>query len=137
MAEHTLYNILMYSHDTYGLGHIRRTMSIASHLRAGDVNVLILTGSPIAGRFVLPENVDFAGERIPIDNFDVRESLDREILKVANSKKLLTYYEVKYQMIYQVLEKPDTTTLGTCQFVIGFTGEGTSEYGKSIVGNIQ
>lgn len=63
MAEHTLYNILMYSHDTYGLGHIRRTMSIASHLRAEDVNVLILTGSPIAGRFALPENVDFV--RIP------------------------------------------------------------------------
>jgi predicted glycosyltransferase len=63
MAEHSFYNILMYSHDTYGLGHIRRTMSIASHLRAVDVNVLILTGSPIAGRFVLPENVDFV--RIP------------------------------------------------------------------------
>jgi len=35
------------------------------------------------------------------------EAFDREILKVANSKKLLTYYEVKYQMIYQVLEKPE------------------------------
>ena len=53
----------MYSHDTYGLGHIRRTMAIAEHLRARDVNVLILTGSPIAGRFALPENVDFV--RIP------------------------------------------------------------------------
>jgi predicted glycosyltransferase len=63
MAEHGLYNILMYSHDTYGLGHIRRTMSIAGHLRAADVNVLILTGSPIAGRFSFPENVDFV--RIP------------------------------------------------------------------------
>ncbi len=63
MADHSLYNILMYSHDTYGLGHIRRTMSIASNLRADDVNVLILTGSPIAGRFTLPENVDFV--RIP------------------------------------------------------------------------
>ncbi len=63
MAKQTLYNILMYSHDTYGLGHIRRTMSIAGHLRAADVNVLILTGSPIAGRFSFPENVDFV--RIP------------------------------------------------------------------------
>ena len=35
------------------------------------------------------------------------EAFDREILKFADSKKLLTYYEVKYQMIYQVLEKPD------------------------------
>tara|TARA_Y100000592_G_scaffold100993_1_gene184366 strand:- start:1960 stop:2445 length:486 start_codon:yes stop_codon:yes gene_type:complete len=31
----------------------------------------------------------------------------REILKVVPNKKLLTYFETKYQMIYQVLEKPD------------------------------
>ena len=57
------YNILMYSHDTYGLGHIRRTMAIANHLRDIDTNVLILTGSPIAGRFHFPQQVDFV--RIP------------------------------------------------------------------------
>lgn len=57
------YNILMYSHDTYGLGHIRRTMAIANHLRDDSTNVLILTGSPIAGRFKFPEQVDFV--RIP------------------------------------------------------------------------
>ena len=57
------YNILMYSHDTYGLGHIRRTMAIANHLRGANTNVLILTGSPIAGRFRFPEQVDFV--RIP------------------------------------------------------------------------
>ena len=31
----------------------------------------------------------------------------REILKVVPNKKLLTYFETKYQMLYQVLEKPD------------------------------
>jgi hypothetical protein len=35
------------------------------------------------------------------------QAFDREILKYASTKKLLTYYEVQYQMIYQVLEKPD------------------------------
>jgi len=57
------FNILMYSHDTYGLGHIRRTMAIANHLRGTNTNILILTGSPIAGRFALPSQVDFV--RIP------------------------------------------------------------------------
>ena len=56
-------NILMYSHDTYGLGHIRRSMLIANHLCDHNTNILILTGSPIAGRFPLPEQVDFV--RIP------------------------------------------------------------------------
>lgn len=53
------YNILMYSHDTYGLGHIRRTMAIATHLLDRDVNILILTGSPIVGRFNIPMGIDF------------------------------------------------------------------------------
>ncbi|MFW5498493.1 MULTISPECIES: glycosyltransferase family protein [unclassified Maridesulfovibrio] len=57
------YNILMYSHDTYGLGHIRRTMAIASQLRCKGVNILILTGSPIVGRFEFPEQIDFV--RVP------------------------------------------------------------------------
>jgi predicted glycosyltransferase len=63
MARNSTYNILMYSHDTYGLGHIRRTMAIASHLLGPQINILILTGSPIAGRFSFPEQIDFV--RIP------------------------------------------------------------------------
>ena len=63
MARNSTYNILMYSHDTYGLGHIRRTMAIASHLLGPRINILILTGSPIAGRFSFPEQIDFV--RIP------------------------------------------------------------------------
>ncbi len=30
--------------------------------------------------YKLPENVTFAGEKMPLENFDTRESLDREIL---------------------------------------------------------
>ena len=63
MARNSTYNILMYSHDTYGLGHIRRTMAIASHLLGPRINILILTGSPIAGRFSFGERIDFV--RIP------------------------------------------------------------------------
>ena len=63
MPPASTFNILMYSHDTYGLGHIRRTMAIARHLRGQGVNVLILTGSPLVGRFDFPEGVDFV--RIP------------------------------------------------------------------------
>jgi len=63
MAKNSIYNILMYSHDTYGLGHIRRTMAIASHLLGPRINILILTGSPIAGRFSFADQIDFV--RIP------------------------------------------------------------------------
>jgi len=36
-----------------------------------------------------------------------KENFERQILICAPTKKLLTYYEVKYQMVYQVLENPD------------------------------
>lgn len=63
MEAKPTFNILMYSHDTYGLGHIRRTLAIAGHLSRPGTNILILTGSPLAGRFELPRFVDFV--RIP------------------------------------------------------------------------
>jgi len=53
--------ILMYSHDTMGLGHLTRCRTIASALirRYKGLFVLIITGSPVAGSFNFPARVDF------------------------------------------------------------------------------
>ena len=56
-------NILMYSHDTYGLGHIRRTLALARNIILDEHNIIILTGSPLVGRFDIPYGIDFV--RIP------------------------------------------------------------------------
>ncbi len=56
-------NILMYSHDSYGLGHIRRTMALAQNILSDEHNIIILTGSPLVGRFDFPLGIDFV--RIP------------------------------------------------------------------------
>ncbi len=52
--------VLLYSHDTFGLGHLRRSRTIASAMTAADesLSALIMTGSPIAGRFDFPYRVD-------------------------------------------------------------------------------
>ncbi len=57
--------ILLYSHDTFGLGHIRRTRAIAIALADANpgASILIVTGSPIVGRFDFPDGIDFV--RIP------------------------------------------------------------------------
>ncbi len=55
--------------------------------------------------FPMPENVDFAGERIPIDNFDVRESLDREILKVAYWHSECFLYIKRANRYFPLIEK--------------------------------
>ncbi|HEY4164434.1 MAG TPA: glycosyltransferase [Dongiaceae bacterium] len=57
--------VLIYSHDTFGLGHLRRCRTIAHSLvdLDRDVSVIILTGSPIIGSFNFRARVDFV--RIP------------------------------------------------------------------------
>jgi predicted glycosyltransferase len=57
--------VLIYSHDTFGLGHLRRCRTIAHALveRHKDLSVLILSGSPIIGSFDFRSRVDFV--RIP------------------------------------------------------------------------
>ena len=57
--------LLIYSHDSYGLGHLRRCQTIANHLSAvhDDLSVLIISGSPVVGSFDLHPRVDFI--RVP------------------------------------------------------------------------
>ena len=57
--------VLIYSHDTFGLGHLRRCRAIAHSLveHDKDLSVLILSGSPIIGSFDFRARVDFV--RIP------------------------------------------------------------------------
>jgi predicted glycosyltransferase len=61
--EHS--RVLIYSHDTFGLGHLRRCRTIAHALveRHKNLSVLILSGSPIIGSFDFRSRVDFV--RIP------------------------------------------------------------------------
>lgn len=53
--------ILMYSHDTFGLGHLRRCRTIAHSLveEFRGLSVLIISGSTIAGAFDYRARVDF------------------------------------------------------------------------------
>src|SRR5215469_10271871 len=52
--------ILLYSHDTFGLGHLRRNLAIAgrlSHALPG-ASLLLLSGSQAAQQFALPPGAD-------------------------------------------------------------------------------
>ncbi|PSL18751.1 glycosyltransferase family protein [Shimia abyssi] len=59
-GRHESPRVLFYSHDTFGLGHLRRSRALASAITQADerISALILTGSPVAGRFTFPERVD-------------------------------------------------------------------------------
>ncbi len=57
--------LLIFSHDSFGLGHLRRCRAIAHHLveQFPHLSVLILSGSPIIGSFDFKSRVDFV--RVP------------------------------------------------------------------------
>jgi len=56
---------LIYSHDSFGLGHLRRCRAIAHALvdQSPNMSVIILSGSPIIGNFDFRRRVDFV--RVP------------------------------------------------------------------------
>jgi predicted glycosyltransferase len=65
MASSRGSRVLIYSHDTFGLGHLRRCRTIAHSLveQNKNLSVLILSGSPIIGSFDFKARVDFV--RVP------------------------------------------------------------------------
>ena len=81
--------VLIYSHDSFGLGHLRRCRAIAHALvgSSGGLSVLILSGSPIIGSFDFRARVDFVrvpgviklrnGEYTPLNlHLDIEQTMD-------------------------------------------------------------
>lgn len=53
--------VLFYSHDSFGLGHIRRTLSLCDSLRTeyAGASMLVLTGSAAISMLPMPAGVDY------------------------------------------------------------------------------
>lgn len=52
----------------------------------------------------IPENLTFAGEPVPLNNFDVREALDRELLSCANFHSQTLLFLKKLPRYFQIIE---------------------------------
>jgi predicted glycosyltransferase len=97
--------ILMYSHDTFGLGHLRRCRTIA-HSLVGDyrgLNVLIISGATIAGAFDYRARVDFV--QVP----SVIKLKDGEYTSMAGDVDLKETLRMRQAIIRQTAEdfQPD------------------------------
>lgn len=51
--------ILFYSHDTFGLGHIRRTQKLANKIASPDRSILIACASPKASSYVSSPGIEY------------------------------------------------------------------------------
>ena len=74
--------ILVYSHDAFGLGNIRRMVTICQYLLKSipNISILLLSGSPMLQSFRLPEGLDYI--KLPCLN---RGSTGKIAVKYLNS----------------------------------------------------
>jgi hypothetical protein len=71
--------VLIYSHDTFGLGNIRRMLEVARHLveSSPEVSVLVITGSPMLHAFRIPPGIDYV--KLPCLQRNVQGQLRRTL----------------------------------------------------------
>ena len=111
--------VLMYSHDTFGLGHLRRCRTIAHALveKFKGVQVLILSGSPIAGAFDFRARVDFI--KIP----SVVKLYNGEYTSMDGHVDIHGTLKLREQMIYHTAKSFDPHLFIVDKEPLGLRGE--------------
>jgi predicted glycosyltransferase len=86
--------VLVYSHDTYGLGNLRRMLTVCRYLTEtiSDLMVLLISGSPMIQSFRLPDRVDYIKlpclTRIEREEYTVK-TLDLELSEAVRLRSEL------------------------------------------------
>ncbi len=97
--------IALYSHDTMGLGHMRRNILIAQTLAESHINptILLIAGAKEVGQFPLPKNVDCLV--LPSYHKTLEGNYQPRNLDLENHE----LYELRENTIHSVLQsfKPD------------------------------
>jgi predicted glycosyltransferase len=78
--------LMVYSHDGFGLGNIRRMLAICTHLLDSipDLSILILSGSPMLHSFRLPRGLDYI--KLPCLNRGTSGELSVKYLKTETEE---------------------------------------------------
>lgn len=78
--------IIIYSHDTYGLGNIRRMLAIAESIQSGfsDASILLVSGSPMIHAFRLSPGIDYV--KLPCLSRGASESYRPKTLRISRNR---------------------------------------------------
>jgi predicted glycosyltransferase len=110
---------LFYSHDTVGLGHLRRTLAICSGLmeKFGDLTTLLLTGSAMAHGFRIPPGIDYV--KLPCVKKLDNEQYDSRSLGVP----FQSTFRLREEIIFQVTAGFQPDLLFVDNVPLGMKGE--------------
>lgn len=111
--------IMMYSHDSWGLGHLRRSLAIAASLvkRQPATDILLVTGSPCATQFELPNHCDVL--KLPAVSKDAGGAYVTRSLSSALSNTI----EMRRQLITQAYRSFAPHVVVVDHQIIGLHGE--------------
>lgn len=111
--------VMLYSHDTFGLGHLRRSRLLATSITEtfAQSSALILTGSPVAGRFTFPPNVDHL--RLP----GVTKLKDGSYVSAASGTDIESTTSLRAGLILSAVEQYKPDLLIVDKEPTGFRGE--------------
>ncbi|MFK7751138.1 MAG: glycosyltransferase family protein [Sedimentitalea sp.] len=110
---------MLYSHDTFGLGHLRRSRALAQAITSAypQSSALILTGSPVAGRFDFPRRVDHV--RLP----GVTKRRDGSYVSQTLGMDIEETTELRAGLIRSTVEQYEPDVLIVDKEPTGFRGE--------------
>lgn len=151
--------LMVYSHDTFGLGNIRRMLSICTNLLDSipDLLILLVSGSPMIHSFRIPNRLDYI--KLPCLRRDEAEgysarSLDSDIndidimrlrsdliltaaanfkpdLLMVNKKPSGVKNELKGTLDYLKMNLPDTKNILVLRDVLDSPAERINVWGKN------
>jgi predicted glycosyltransferase len=110
---------LLYSHDSWGLGHLRRSLTLATGLveAFADAEVLLITGSPCATLFPIPPRVGLV--KVP----SVSKSANGEYVPRSLAGTLASTLELRRRLILEAYRSFRPTLVLVDHKLIGLQGE--------------
>jgi predicted glycosyltransferase len=113
------HRFLFYSHDSYGLGHLRRSLTLATGLveTVPDAEVLVITGSPCATLFPTPPRIGLV--KIP----SVSKTAGGDYVPRSLSGTLEETLALRRSLILEAYRSFQPTLIVVDHKVIGLHGE--------------
>ena len=111
--------ILVYSHDTFGLGHLRRCLTLIRALcaRHPEASALLVTGSPMVHRYPMPSGADYV--KLPAIKKVESEQYEARTLHISGS----TIRSMRSNLILHTLRDFDPNVLLVDHSPTGSKGE--------------
>ncbi len=126
---HKMKRLLVYSHDTYGLGNIRRMLSICNYLieHFHDLSILVISSSPMIHLLQIPNRLDYL--KLPCLNRSEEEGYTVKFLGTDIDETI----RLRARMIRSAVIgfRPELFLIDKKPFGIKNELEGTLEYIKS------